>query len=47
MKTIDEIAKLEPLRVVFSDNSFVDSATKINVAEHFKMIAPDTDIKVI
>ncbi|WP_417088677.1 site-specific DNA-methyltransferase [Megamonas funiformis] len=47
MKTIDEIAKLEPLRVVFCDNSFVDSATKINVAEHFKMIAPDTDIKVI
>lgn len=47
MKTIDEIAKLQALRVVFSDNSFVDSATKINVAEHFKMIAPDTDIKVI
>lgn len=47
MKTIDEIAKLHALRVVFCDNSFVDSATKINVAEHFKMIAPDTDIKVI
>lgn len=47
MKTIDEIAKLQALRVVFSDNSFVDSATKINVAEHFKMIAPDTDIKII
>lgn len=47
MKTIDEIAKLQALRVVFCDNSFVDSATKINVAEHFKMIAPDSDIKVI
>lgn len=47
MKTIDEIAKLQALRVVFCDNSFIDSATKINVAEHFKMIAPDTDIKVI
>ena len=47
MKTIDEIAKLQALRVVFCDNSFVDSATKINVAEHFKMIAPDTDIKII
>lgn len=47
MKTIDEIAKLQALRVIFCDNSFVDSATKINVAEHFKMIAPDTDIKVI
>ena len=47
MKIIDEIAKLQALRVVFSDNSFVDSATKINVAEHFKMIAPDSDIKVI
>lgn len=47
MKTIDEIAKLQALRVIFCDNSFIDSATKINVAEHFKMIAPDTDIKVI
>lgn len=47
MKTIDEIAKLQALRVVFCDNSFIDSATKINVAEHFKMIAPDTDIRVI
>lgn len=47
MKTIDEIAKLQALRVVFCDNSFIDSATKINVAEHFKMIAPDIDIKVI
>lgn len=47
MKTIDEIAKLQALRVVFCDNGFIDSATKINVAEHFKMIAPDTDIKVI
>lgn len=47
MKTIDEIAKLQALRVVFCDNSFVDSATKINVAEHFKMIVPDTDIKII
>lgn len=47
METIDEIAKLQALRVVFCDNSFIDSATKINVAEHFKMIAPDTDIKVI
>lgn len=47
MKTIKEIAKLQALRVVFCDNSFIDSATKINVAEHFKMIAPDTDIKVI
>lgn len=47
MKTIDEIAKLQALRVVFCDNSFVDSATKINVAEHFKMIALDTDIKII
>lgn len=47
MKTIDEIAKLQALRVVFCDNSFIDSATKINAQEHFKMIAPDTDIKVI
>ena len=44
---IKEIAKRQPLRAVFRDSSFKDSPTKINVGEIFKMLAPDTRIKVI
>ncbi len=44
---IKEIAKKQPLRAVFRDSSFTDSPSKINVGEIFKMIAPDTRIKVI
>lgn len=44
---IKEIAKQQPLRVVFRDSCFKDSPTKINVGEIFKLLAPDTSIKVI
>lgn len=44
---IREIAKKQPLRVVFRDSSFANSPSKINVGEIFKLIAPDTSIKVI
>lgn len=44
---IKSIAKRKPLRVVFRDSSFKDSPAKINVGEIFKMISPDTRIKVI
>lgn len=44
---IRHIAKLQPLRAVFRDSSFVDSPSKINVGEIFKALAPDTRIKVI
>ena len=44
---IKAIAKRQPLRAVFRDSSFYDSPAKINVGEIFKMIAPDTRIKVI
>ena len=44
---IRHIAKLQPLRAVFRDSSFVDSPSKINVGEIFKSLAPDTRIKVI
>ena len=44
---IREIAKREPLRAVFRDNSFMNSPSKINIGEIFKMIAPDTRVKVI
>lgn len=44
---IKEIAKKRPLRAVFRDSSFADSPSKINVAEIFKLLAPDTRVKVI
>lgn len=46
MKTIKEIAKLELLRVVFCDNSFVNSSTKINAVEYFDKIISDIGIKI-
>lgn len=44
---IKEIAKRQPLRVVFRDSCFADSPSKINVSEIFKLLSPDTSIKVI
>ena len=46
MKTIKEIAKLEPLRVVFCDNGFANSSTKINAIEYFDKIISDSGIKI-
>lgn len=44
---IKTVAKRQPLRVVFRDDSFSDSPSKINVSEIFKMLSPDTRVKVI
>ncbi len=44
---VREIAKLQALRVVFRDSSFVNSSDKINVVEIFKLLSPKTSIKVI
>ena len=44
---IKAIAKKQPFRVVFCDSSFADSPSKINVREIFKLLAPDTRMKVI
>lgn len=44
---IKTIAKRQPLRVVFRDDNFADSPSKINVSEIFKMLSPDTRVKVI
>lgn len=44
---IKTVAKRQPLRAVFRDGSFKDSPSKINVGEIFKMLAPDTRVKVI
>ena len=44
---IKTIAKRHPLRVVFRDSSFINSPAKINVEEIFKLLSPDTSVKVI
>ena len=44
---VKEIARKKPLRAVFRDSSFSNSASKINVFEIFKMISPETSVKVI
>lgn len=41
------MAKQQPLRAVFRDSGFADSPSKINVGEIFKLMAPDTRVKVI
>lgn len=44
---VKEIAKRQPLRAVFRDSSFANSPAKINVTEIFKLLAPNTRVKVI
>lgn len=44
---VKTIARRQPLRAVFRDSSFADSPAKINVGEIFKLLAPDTRVKVI
>lgn len=46
-KVVKEIAKRQPLRVVFRDSSFSSSPEKINVEEIFKLLAPKTTVKVL
>ena len=45
--TIKQIAALKPLTAVFRDSSFPDSQAKVNLAEHFRIISPETKVKVI
>lgn len=44
---IDDIARKRPLRAVFKDVSFKSSPSKINLKERFKLISPDTTVKII
>ena len=46
-EAVKTIAKRQPLRAVFRDTSFDGSPAKINVTEVFKLLAPDTKVKVI
>lgn len=43
---VTELAKREPLRVVFRDNGFSSDSVKINVEQIFKHLSPITDVKV-
>ncbi|GFH40044.1 site-specific DNA-methyltransferase [Lactococcus insecticola] len=42
-----EIAKQKPLIAVFKETTFNKSADKVNVLEQFRIISPDTKVKVI
>lgn len=44
---VKDLAKSQPLRVVFRDAGFKDSAVKINVEQIFKLLSPATDVKCI
>ncbi len=46
-ETIKEIAQMKPISAVFKDSSFKDSAAKINLSEHFRILSIDTKVKVI
>ena len=46
-EVIRYIAKEQPLRAVFRDSSFANSADKINVSEIFKELSPNTKVKVV
>ena len=41
------IAERQPLRAVFRDSSFADSPARINVEEIFRLLSPDTDLRVL
>lgn len=44
---VKELATRKPLRVVFRDAGFKDSAVKINMERIFKLLSPSTEVKCI
>jgi len=44
---VKELARLQPLRVVFRDAGFKDDAMRINVEQIFKLLSPATEVKCI
>ena len=44
---VRELARFEPLRVVFRDTGFISDAVKINVEQIFKQMSPGTEVKSI
>jgi len=47
INVVDEIAKCNPLKVVFKDESFKLDNDKINLMEKFKKLSPDTEISIL
>jgi adenine-specific DNA-methyltransferase len=44
---VNDLARFEPLRVVFRDNGFASDAVKINVEQIFRQMSPGTEVKSI
>lgn len=44
---VKELARFEPLRIVFRDTGFDSDAIKINVEQIFKQMSPSTEVKSI
>lgn len=44
---IDEICKIDPLRIVFQEKSFENDNDKINIYEKIKKMSPETEVNVI
>ncbi|MFA0196619.1 site-specific DNA-methyltransferase [Vibrio artabrorum] len=44
---VKELAKFEPLRLVFRDAGFASDSTKLNVEQVLKQLSPNTDVKSI
>lgn len=44
---VKELATHKPLRAVFRDAGFADSAAKINVEQIFKLLSPRTEVKCL
>lgn len=42
-----ELAKRQPMRVIFRDSGFKDDSVKINAEQIFKLMSPHTDVKTI
>lgn len=44
---VKELARFEPLRVVFRDTGFDSDAVKINAEQIFKQMSPHTEVRSI
>jgi len=44
---VKELARYEPLRVVFRDSGFATDAVKINAEQIFRQLSPNTEVKAI
>lgn len=42
---VKELARYEPLRVVFRDSGFATDAAKINTEQIFRQLSPNTEVK--